>query len=100
MGPYYYQSKGPMPTLPKAKTQKSELGVRKGLLTETFPAEKMGEPITSILRKYRVPPPFMSRKKKMGRVMLRKSSPSRIPLMIRLLKAGAISLKATGAKRA
>ena len=80
----------------------SEFGLRKGLLMEKAPIKKLGDLILkSFLRKYRVQASFRAREGKMGgAVFVKTQAPSRIPLMISMSKAGAISLKAMGTMRA
>lgn len=62
----------------------SAFGVRKSVVIEEAPAKKMGDLIlTSIFKKYRVQPSFMSREGKMRQGDFGKTQEaSRIPLMI------------------
>ena len=82
----------------------SVFGIRKGLLIEKAPTEKMGALILLkwILRKYRVQASCRSvNGRANGRGYFCKTQAlSGIPLMICLSEAGAISLKALGSRQA
>lgn len=90
--------------LKRPKLQTSVFGIRKGLLMEKAPTEKIGVLILLkwILRKYWVQASCSSvNGRENGRAYFCKTQAlSRIPLMICLSEAGAVSLKALGCRQA
>lgn len=91
-------------TLQKAKTQNktSEFGVKKGVLVEKVPTEKMGALVVSPIHLKKVQSSgflYVKVKEKGGTIFCKNSALSRISLMISMSKAETVSLKATGIRQ-